>query len=103
MLHSLWYDTNVACFAIIQTDHFFHQNATNKMSKVAPRELRNYSTDCAFIVVLVSSCGRLLADMILCAFDYIPRNESMNSMCFLMIAAYSIAVFFVRKHYFFLL
>jgi len=73
------------------------------MSKVAPGELRKYSTDCAFIVVLVSSCGRLLADMMLFAFDSVPQNETMNSMCFLMIAAYSIAVFFVRKHYFFLL
>jgi len=72
-------------------------NSSSALTRILETiQLRKYSTDCAFIVVLVSSCGRLFADMILFASDYIPRNETMNSMCFLMIAAYSIAVFFVR-------
>merc|ERR1719291_321851 len=77
--------------------------ALTLISKVAPIQLRKYSTDCAFLVILVSGLGRLLGDTLVFMFDSFRWCETNNFLCFSMIAIFSIAGHLVKKHYFFLI
>ena len=78
------------------------------LSKVqtAPRQMKKYSIDSGFVVILVASLGRLMGDLLMFAFDFSSSNffnDIVNSLCFTLIIAFTVGIYFVRKHFFFLI
>ncbi|KAL7552470.1 hypothetical protein ACHAWF_015723 [Thalassiosira exigua] len=78
------------------------------MSKVqvAPRQMKKYSIDNAFMVSLVASTGRLMGDLLMFTFDissWMLFNDIVNALCFTLVIAVTAGIFVVRKHYFFLI
>ena len=75
--------------------------------QVAPRQMRKYTIDTSFVVMLISALSRLIGDTLIVAFDAsswaLFNNDIVNSLCFVLIIAVTIGIYFVKKHYFFLI
>ncbi|KAL7542428.1 hypothetical protein ACHAXR_011769 [Thalassiosira sp. AJA248-18] len=74
--------------------------------QVAPRQMKKYSIDSGFMVIIVSALGRLVGDILIFAFDFSSStffNDMVNSLCFSLIIALTAGIYIVRKHFFFLI
>jgi len=77
------------------------------MSKVqvAPRQMKKYTIDNAFVVIFISALGRLVGDVLIVACDISSSayfSDIINSLCVTLIIAFTAGIYVVRKHFFFL-
>ncbi len=99
----------ILSFAIIYVSTVFLESVTlSLMSKVqfAPRQMKKFTLDNSFVVILVSAVGRLMGDVLVLVFDYSSWslfNDLINSLCVSLIIAFTIGLVIVRKHFFFLI
>mmetsp|Transcript_6910 Transcript_6910/g.12100 ORF Transcript_6910/g.12100 Transcript_6910/m.12100 type:complete len:248 (+) Transcript_6910:3080-3823(+) len=99
----------ILSFAIVFSSIVILESVTlTLMSKVqvAPRQMKKYSIDNAFMVTFVSALGRLVGDAFIFALDissWAFFNDIINSLCFCLIIAFSAGLYICRKHYFFLI
>ena len=73
------------------------------MSKVqsSRRQIKKYTIDNSFVVILESAVARVLGDLMIYAFD-VSVYDIINCIAFFLMIAFSAGIYVVRKHYFFL-
>lgn len=73
------------------------------MSKVqsSPRQMKKYTIDNTFVVILESAIARCVGDLMIYAFD-VSGHDIINCLAFTLMLSFSAGIHVVRKHYFFL-
>jgi hypothetical protein len=94
-------------FCIIFTSVTYLESATlTLMSKVSPLHLKRYSIDNSFIVIVISTLGRLVGDLLISAVDvssWVFCSDIINSLLLPLLIGFIAGEYLVRKHYFFLI
>ncbi len=94
-------------FGIIFVSMSFLESATQVlMSKVSPFPLKRYSIDNSFLLIAVSSLGRLVGDLLITAADvssWMFCSDLINSLLLALLVGFVAGEYLVRKHYFFLI
>ncbi len=76
------------------------------VSKVqfAPRQMKKYTTDSSFMVIFTSAMARLVGDLLIYALQNRPLlHELVNPLCFTLMAAFTVGLYILKRHYFFLI
>jgi len=73
------------------------------MSKVqsTPRQIKKFTIDNSFVVILESAIARGVGDLMIYTFDVLA-NDIINCLAFSLLIAFTAGIYVVRKHYFFL-
>ncbi len=75
------------------------------MSKVqfAPRQMKKYTTDSSFMVIFSSAMARLIGDLLIYALqNRLMLHELVNPLCFAFMVAFTVGLYILKRHYFFL-
>ena len=93
------------CFAVIFYGVItLESSALTLMSQVqvTPRQMKKYSIDSVFVIVFVSAIARLFGDAMVFAFDSL-HPPVVNSICISLIFAFTMGIYIVKRHFFFLI
>ena len=78
------------------------------MSKVqvSPRQMKKYTIDNSFVVIILSAIARLVGDVLIVIFSsegWFGKGDIINGLTISLILAFTAGIYIVRKHYFFLI